>query len=174
MASSKKVSSIPPLVPPLPSTSKLATKAVIKDKTLSSSAKKKKISIRTGSSKISRLSPSTKDNAIASHNTRSKLLSSKPAATTTRSSSPLIAQRGNNQRRVLRYAETIESLFLLNDTTEQSHKDLCHSIVSGTLANDAASWAKALQLASLNQNKQVGSTEGECYGIFSQVNHNSD
>ena len=53
----------------------------------------------------------------------------------------------NSQRRVLRYAETLDALFLLNEQSSPAHRQLCHEIATGTLADDANAWMKVLDAA---------------------------
>jgi serine/threonine-protein kinase TTK/MPS1 len=56
---------------------------------------------------------------------------------------PLQVTRG----RVLRSAETVDSLFCLSSRTSHEHKTLCQQIANGPLANDAASWCCAVEVA---------------------------
>jgi serine/threonine-protein kinase RIO1 len=63
--------------------------------------------------------------------------------------SAIVPQRPllGSQRRVLRYAETLEALFCLNDLTKTDHRQLCQNIANGLLADDPPSWLRALHVA---------------------------
>lgn len=64
------------------------------------------------------------------------------------SNQPSVAARRNSQgRRVLRYGETIENLFLLSPHSSPQHERLCKDIAEGSLADDAKSWLVAVQTA---------------------------
>lgn len=60
---------------------------------------------------------------------------------------PFVARRNSQGRRVLRYGETIDSLFLSQHSSPQ-HQRLCRDIAEGPLADDATSWLVAVQTAS--------------------------
>ena len=62
------------------------------------------------------------------------------------------------KRRVLRYGETVESLFLLTEQTSAEHRRLCQDIVEGPLSDDASSWLRAIQAASqrVAKNQDIG------------------
>jgi hypothetical protein len=59
----------------------------------------------------------------------------------------------STRRRVLRYRETMESLFCLTLKCSSEHWQLCREIVDGSLADDASTWRRVLQLA-LEQDEQ--------------------
>lgn len=52
--------------------------------------------------------------------------------------------------RILRFGETVDSLFCLTDRTTDLHRRLCHDIVNGTLADDARSWRTVVEVASVH------------------------
>jgi len=82
----------------------------------------------------------------------------KPSSTTTTTTTD------GNSERVLRYGESIDSLFCLVDNNnkkdenenekeemgDRMHRNLCHEICMGSKGNDAFAWVKALEL-SLNR-----------------------
>lgn len=76
-------------------------------------------------------------------------------------SSPPLPRRNSqgSKRRVLRYGETIESLFCLTEHTTPDHRRLCHDIVEGPLADDAASWLCVLEAASEQVAKNTENAE---------------
>lgn len=64
-------------------------------------------------------------------------------------------RRNNNisgtstRNRILRYGETVESLFCLFDTyCPEDHRSLCHDIVNGLKMDDVEAWKIALEYAS--------------------------
>ena len=61
---------------------------------------------------------------------------------------------GGGSDRILRYGETINSLFCFLDNNNENnnnyHWKLCHDICLGSKGNDACSWVEALEL-SLNR-----------------------
>ncbi len=56
-------------------------------------------------------------------------------------------QATSRQPRILRYRETIESLFCLNAQSSEEHKELCRDVVDGPLADDAGTWRRILELS---------------------------
>ena len=73
--------------------------------------------------------------------------------------------------RILRYGETVDSLFCLTDASDSRHRKLCTEICSGEKSNDAAAWRKALEfsLSSSAGHSQGPSEIGEC--ILSSVSY---
>lgn len=51
------------------------------------------------------------------------------------------------QRRVLRYAETLDALFCLTDRTKSDHRKLCQDIADGPLSDDPIAWRQVLDVA---------------------------
>jgi serine/threonine-protein kinase TTK/MPS1 len=80
-----------------------------------------------------------------SQNRREKLLFSSSPIPPARSSTK---QTPNKTRSVLRYGETVESLFCLSKTSNEQHRQLCKSIIEGSLADTPSTWRKVLKLAS--------------------------
>lgn len=52
-----------------------------------------------------------------------------------------------SKRRVLRYGETVESLFCLAENTALPHRTLCRDIAEGPLSDDPSAWLRAVQAA---------------------------
>jgi len=52
---------------------------------------------------------------------------------------------GGKSRRVLRYGETMDSLFCLSDNSTASHRKGCQDIVNGTSVDDPAVWIDVLK-----------------------------
>lgn len=48
--------------------------------------------------------------------------------------------------RVLRYGETVDSLFCLQEKSDFEHRKLCEEICSGEKCDDAATWREAMQM----------------------------
>jgi len=48
--------------------------------------------------------------------------------------------------RVLRYGETVDSLFCLEEKSDYEHRKLCEKICSGEKCDDAATWREAMQM----------------------------
>ena len=63
--------------------------------------------------------------------------------------------------RVLRYGETIESLFCLSDDCEAHHRTLCKEICCGDKSSDAGAWREALKLSIQCSESREGDV-GEC------------
>lgn len=61
-------------------------------------------------------------------------------------------------RRVLRYRETMESLFCLTSKCSSEHWQLCRDIVEGEMADDAFTWLRVLQLAKEQDERNRGSS----------------
>ena len=76
-------------------------------------------------------------------------------------SSPVLPRRNSqgHKRRVLRYGETIESLFCLTEQTTSDHRRLCCDIVEGPLADDVTSWLSVVEAASEQMAKNTGNAE---------------
>ena len=75
--------------------------------------------------------------------------------------SPALPRRNSqgSKVRVLRYGETVESLFCLTEHTPSDHRRLCHDIVEGPLADDTASWLRVLEAASEQVAKNTENSE---------------
>jgi len=58
--------------------------------------------------------------------------------------------------RVLRYGETIESLFCLNDDCETHHRTLCQEICCGDKSSDVGAWREALKLSIQSSESREG------------------
>ena len=85
--------------------------------------------------------------SLAGHPSRKILtssMSSIPTATSrnTNALQPIIARH-----RVLRYRETLESLFCLTSESSEEHRQLCRSIVDGQSVDDAETWLRVLDMA---------------------------
>jgi serine/threonine-protein kinase TTK/MPS1 len=80
-----------------------------------------------------------------SQNRPEKLLLSSSPIPPARSSTK---QTPNKTRSVLRYGETVESLFCLSKTSSEQHRQLCKSIIEGSLADTPSTWRKVLEFAS--------------------------
>jgi hypothetical protein len=76
-------------------------------------------------------------------------------------SSPALPRRNSqgSKRRVLRYGETIESLFCLTEQTTSDHRQLCRDIVEGPLADDVTSWLSVVEAASDQMARKTGNAE---------------
>lgn len=72
----------------------------------------------------------------------------------TRTSSSVLSTR----RRVLRYRETMESLFCLTSKCTSEHWQLCRDIIDGTLVDDALTWSRVLKLATAQNGKNRSPT----------------
>mmetsp|Transcript_4835 Transcript_4835/g.10513 ORF Transcript_4835/g.10513 Transcript_4835/m.10513 type:complete len:1058 (-) Transcript_4835:1044-4217(-) len=66
--------------------------------------------------------------------------------------------------RILRFGETVDSLFCLSGTTTDLHRQLCHDIVNGTLADDAKSWRTVVEVASVHAAGSAGDADGGADG----------
>jgi hypothetical protein len=69
------------------------------------------------------------------------------------------------QRRVLRYGETMEALFGLDSSCNDEHWKLCRSIVDGSAADDAAVWRRVLELASIKTAASVSNISSSATGM---------
>jgi len=61
---------------------------------------------------------------------------------------PLRSAGRSSTCRVVRYGETIDSLFCLQEDSCEGHNDLCNEIANGNKADDPRSWRKVLEMAS--------------------------
>ena len=137
-----------PLIPPLPSSSSLD-----KENQCSTDGKHELEAV-VGKSALSRARIFAVRNAPSNSGRRAL---GDPAANASskvdiKAESPeIVPQRPwlGSQRRVLRYAETLDALFCLNDLTGSDHRQLCHNIANGLLADDPDSWLRALHVASI-------------------------
>jgi hypothetical protein len=117
---------------------------------------------------------STNSATISSHSRSSSLshvqrdpIHGVPKLSSRDSPSPQLLSRtysNGNKRKVLRYGETLESLFCLANDTPYEHRRLCQDIADGPLADDAASWRRVLKVASnkILSNEKEASERGEC------------
>ena len=67
------------------------------------------------------------------------------------SSSPLprtSSKTPNKSRSVLRYGETIDSLFCLSRKSTEQQRQLCKNIIEGSLADSPSTWRRVLEMAS--------------------------
>lgn len=70
-------------------------------------------------------------------------------------------------RRVLRYGETMESLFALDEESTDEHWKLARSIADGSAADDAKAWRRILHLVSQKaQEKGARTTKGTFFIFF--------
>lgn len=81
--------------------------------------------------------------------TGSAIRSSSSAAAAAASSTPLAAPTPGGTQRVLRYGETVDSLFCLTSRTTDMHRQMCQDIVHGVGAevDCAKSWRAAVEVA---------------------------
>jgi tRNA A-37 threonylcarbamoyl transferase component Bud32 len=97
------------------------------------------------------LTSSSHQSSLNSSNRREKLLfSPSPASAATATTRLPLKKTPNNSkiRSVLRYGETVDSLFCLSSESSEQHRKLCNSIIEGTLADKPSTWRRALQIAS--------------------------
>lgn len=66
--------------------------------------------------------------------------------------------------RVLRYGETIESLFCLNDDCETHHRTLCQEICCGEKSSDVGAWREALKLSIQSSESREGDVGESVHG----------
>jgi len=64
-----------------------------------------------------------------------------------------------SKRRVLRYGESIDSLFCLSESTTSQHRRLCRDIAEGPLADDPSAWLCAIQTATKEVAKNTNASE---------------
>lgn len=133
-------------IPPLPSSSNETGKEndneVLKKKPRTEISKSSPLH-DVGKSKAQPLRLRTPQTMNKRHTRREKLLLS--ASPIPRSS---IQQTPNKNRSVLRYGETVESLFCLSTESGEQHRQLCRGIIEGSLAENPSTWRKVLKLAS--------------------------
>ena len=79
----------------------------------------------------------------------SAIRSSSSAAAAAASNTPLAAPTPGGTQRVLRYGETVDSLFCLTSRTTDMHRQMCQDIVHGVGAevDCAKSWRAAVEVA---------------------------
>lgn len=150
-----------PLIPPLPHSNKYD-----KENQRQSEAQNRSTNTTLSSSAPkSTLTPTT--SSFRNHNTSNSAPGLRPLGAhreSTKSPSlsgqPFVAARQNSQgRRVLRYGETIESLFVLSQHSSPQHQQLCKDIAEGPLADDASSWLVAVQTATEAVAKTTNASE---------------
>jgi hypothetical protein len=77
------------------------------------------------------------------------------------SSQPVMRRHSQgSKRRVLRYGETIDSLFCLTENTSSQHQRLCRDIAEGPLADDPSAWVRVVQAATMEVAKN--NEKGAC------------
>lgn len=76
-------------------------------------------------------------------------------------------KKNSTHRRVLRYRESMESLFCLTKESSDEYRQLCIDIVEGGLADDAATWRRVLELASEQERRLCNSSNQYSVGAFS-------
>ena len=64
-----------------------------------------------------------------------------------------------SKRRVLRYGETVESLFCLAENSTLQHRTLCRDIAEGPLADDPSAWLRVVQAATKEVAKNADNKE---------------
>ncbi|CAJ1935003.1 unnamed protein product [Cylindrotheca closterium] len=76
---------------------------------------------------------------------RTPLVSKQPLQQKTPSSA--LRKSASKPHRVLRYGESMESVFCLSQGSTERHRSLCEGIADGSLADDPSAWRKVLELA---------------------------
>ena len=91
---------------------------------------------------------------------------------TSNSISSILSSQTTKNERVLRYGETMDSLFCLNtamgdekndnndNNDEERHKTLCQEICSGTKSNNVVAWKEVLELSLERNNDNNNAREG--------------
>ena len=86
---------------------------------------------------------------------------------TSNSISSILSSQTTKNERVLRYGETMDSLFCLNtamghetNDEEERHKTLCQEICSGTKSNNVVAWKEVLELSLERNNNNNNGGEG--------------
>lgn len=145
-----------PLIPPLPpsnayekenqrqpdaSSRSRNTDVVVNNKTT--------LATRNNTSTLT-LTPKSRNSSSSHLSLSSSLMEQSPASLPRRNSN-------GSKLRVLRYGETIDSLFLLDNETTAEHHQLCRDIADGRSADDASSWLRAVQAASDQVAKEASS-----------------
>ena len=88
----------------------------------------------------------------ATSSIRSSSAATAAAASASVSSTPLVAPTPGGTQRVLRYGETVDSLFCLTSRTTDMHRRMCQDLVHGTTGGPgeldcAKSWRAAVEVA---------------------------
>jgi serine/threonine-protein kinase TTK/MPS1 len=80
----------------------------------------------------------------------------RPKMAASPSPGPLTTIKNGQPRRVLRYGETMESLFCLSENSSPEMQQLCLEICDGTLADDTSAWRCVLELAEKERSTSDG------------------
>mmetsp|Transcript_14147 Transcript_14147/g.20894 ORF Transcript_14147/g.20894 Transcript_14147/m.20894 type:complete len:897 (-) Transcript_14147:426-3116(-) len=113
-----------PIIPPLPSSSVLG-----KENTSETPFRSREVKVKR--------TPSTHTRLPLRENSRQK----------DNYMSPGLLSFSDRKDRVLRTAESAESLFCLSTKSSKEHRNLCRHIADGTYANDSNKWYRALKVA---------------------------
>ena len=152
----KSKSSSFPIIPPLAMLDKENTRENIRKSDVKSGKEEKSLSRKSKNAKtvasLRSLSPSTgvspQIRHAATHNSDRVIPLRKQDNMHSRSliaRSSLASSKKEVKRRILRYGETVESLFCLDESSSLEHRRLCNNIVDGLVENEACSWRRAIE-----------------------------
>lgn len=144
-----------PLIPPLP-----PSNAYDKENQRQAEAQNRSSNVGSQKKPVSRglsLTPQSSRNSslgikpLSAH--RESYLASSP-------SQPVMRRHSQgSKRRVLRYGETIDSLFCLAENTTSQHRRLCRDIAEGPLADDPSAWLRVVLAAAEEVAKSADANE---------------